>query len=328
MGVRLSHIEEETRGVNRHLLKQVGKGDCLAGTLAHTNGLAVAHKLHKLHKNNVKLVSVKAEGVHSTFKTRHMAVMIRAPHVYNSVEAAFCEFVVVVGNISGEVGGVAVLADKNVVFKLKRLNLLVGFALRLEHFGKNFGVFVPKRAVLFICQTLVGKYLYNFVNASVGIKTAFTEPHVIIYAIGVKVAFKPFYVGGKGIVDKRLTAFFGICVHIFVAVHIGKFLCANLDVLAVIAVLREFHRVLAEIELKIAGFEGFSEFCYLVTCVVHIKFPGDIISAPGKHLRKTVADGAASGVAHVHGAGGVGGNKFHHDLFAVTAVALAVVVPF
>ena len=105
MSVRLSHIEEEARGVNRHLLKQVGEGDCLAGTLAHTNGLAVAHKLHKLHKNHVELTAVKAEGVHSTFKTRHMAVMIRTPHVYNSVEAAFCEFVVVVGNISGKVGG-------------------------------------------------------------------------------------------------------------------------------------------------------------------------------------------------------------------------------
>ena len=144
----------------------------------------------------------------------------------------------------------------------------------------------------------------------------------------MKVAFKPFYVGGKGIVDKRLTAFFGICVHIFVAVHIGKFLCANFNILAVVAVLREFHRVLAEIELKIAGFEGFSEFCYLVTCVVHIKFPGYIVPAPGKRLRKTVADGAASGVAHVHGAGGVGGNKFHHDLLTLAAVAFAVTVAF
>ena len=131
MGVRLSHIEEETRGVNRHLLKQVGKGDCLAGTLAHTNGLAVAHKLHKLHKNNVKLVSVKAKGVHSTFKTRHMAVMIRAPHVDNTVKAALCEFIVMVGNIARKIGWVAVLTDEHVVFKLKRLNLLVGFALRL-----------------------------------------------------------------------------------------------------------------------------------------------------------------------------------------------------
>ena len=328
MSVRLSHIEEETRGVNRHLLKQVGEGDCLAGTLAHTNGLAVAHKLHKLHKNNVKLVSVKAKGVHSAFKARNMTMVVRAPDVDNTVKAALCEFIVMVGNIARKIGWVAVLTDEHVVFKLKRLNLLVGFALRLEHFGEHLGVFVPKRAVLFICQTLVGKYLYNFVNASVGIKTAFTEPHVIIYAIGVKVAFKPFYVGGKGIVDKRLTAFFGICVHIFVAVHIGKFLCANFNILAVIAVLGEFHRVLAEIKLKIARFKGFSEFGDLVACVVYIKFPGDIISAPGKHLRKTVADGAASGVAHMHRACWVCRNKFHHDLFSVTAVALAVVVPF
>ena len=45
LGVSLSLIKEETRGIYRHLVQQVAELDGLAGTLGHTNDFAVAHQI-------------------------------------------------------------------------------------------------------------------------------------------------------------------------------------------------------------------------------------------------------------------------------------------
>ncbi len=59
--------------------------------------------------------------------------------------------------------------------------------------------------------------------------------------------------------------------------------------------------------------------------IVHIELPGHARTAGGKDTGQRVAQHAAPGVAHVHGTGGIGGNKLHHDLLSLVGVAGAVV---
>ena len=99
------------------------------------------------------------------------------------------------------------------------------------------------------------------------------------------------------------------------------------DVIPVIAVLREGDRLLALIELQVTGLQGEAELGNLVAGVVDIELPGDLITGPVQHGGQAVADGAAPGVAHVHRAGGVGGDKFHVDLLAMAVIGAAVLVP-
>ena len=98
-----------------------------------------------------------------------------------------------------------------------------------------------------------------------------------------------------------------------------------LYVVAVIAVLRELHGVLAEDELGIARLDGGGELLDLVARVVDIELAPDLGPGAGEHLGQRVAEDAAAGVAHVHGAGGVGGDELHHYLLAAHGVGAAVV---
>ena len=81
-----------------------------------------------------------------------------------------------------------------------------------------------------------------------------------------------------------------------------------------VAVLGEVDGVLAQDELEVAGLDGAGELVDLVAGVVDVELPADIVRRRGsEHLGQGVAQDAAPGVAHVHGAGGVGGDELHHD---------------
>ncbi len=96
------------------------------------------------------------------------------------------------------------------------------------------------------------------------------------------------------------------------------------DVVALVAVLGEGHRVLAQEDLQVPGLQGGGEFLDLVAGVVDVELPPDLRSVGLQHSGQGIAQDAAPGVAHVHGAGGVGGDKLHHDLPARQGVGAAV----
>ena len=80
--------------------------------------------------------------------------------------------------------------------------------------------------------------------------------------------------------------------------------------------------------LAVPDVEGQSELFDLVAGVVDVELPGDVVARPLEDGRETVAEGAAPGIAHVDGAGGVGGDELHVHLFALSIVAAAVGVAF
>ena len=75
----------------------------------------------------------------------------------------------------------------------------------------------------------------------------------------------------------------------------------------------------------ISDIERKTEFVYLIARVVNIKFAADIIARKIHNGGKAVAERAASCVAHMHRARGIGGNKFDIDFFACTVIRAAVV---
>ena len=58
-----------------------------------------------------------------------MAVVVRAPHVDNLIEAPLLELVAMVGNVGGEIGVEAVGTAQHIVLQIQLVYLLSGLAL-------------------------------------------------------------------------------------------------------------------------------------------------------------------------------------------------------
>ena len=229
--------------------------DGFAGALAHTHHFPVADQPHQLDQNNVQLAAVQPDSVHGGFHTGHMAVVVGAPNVDAAVKAALGEFVAVVCDVCGKIGGVAVLTDQHLVF-----------------FRAKGGCAIPKRALLVVGQALVFQNLNGLLQLAVVVQLAFQEPLVVLDAVFGEVSFHLRNVARQCKLHQGLAAVFRRCIHIAVAEFLRKLRGALLDVVAVVAVLREFHGVLAFINLQIACFQGIAEFFDLVARVVYIEF--------------------------------------------------------
>ena len=99
------------------------------------------------------------------------------------------------------------------------------------------------------------------------------------------------------------------------------------DVVPMVALLREGVVLLPHRQLHAAGVDGHGEFVDLVAGVVDIKFFPGVPAVPLQHVGQGVPQYAATGVAHVHGAGGVGGDELHHHPLALSFAAGAVLRP-
>ena len=64
MGVRRTRVEEEACRIDRHLVQQIGQRQGLAGTLGHTDNLAVLHHADELHQDDLQTVgAVQTDGI-------------------------------------------------------------------------------------------------------------------------------------------------------------------------------------------------------------------------------------------------------------------------
>ena len=68
-------------------------------------------------------------------------------------------------------------------------------------------------------------------------------------------------------------------------------------------------------QLPVTGIERIAEFDNLVSGVINIKLPGDIIAGPIGYCCQDIADRAASGIAHMHRSSRIGGNKLQIEFF-------------
>ena len=150
------------------------------------------------------------------------------------------------------------------------------------------------------------------------------EPVVIVDLVPLQIGLHLRQVDGQPELGQRLLALrlrhIQQLISVFLIIGPGQVL----DVLTLVSVLREGHRVLPPDDLEIPGFNGVGELIDLVARVVHVKLPRHVGAARRQHAGQGVSQHAAPGIAHVHGARGVGGDEFHHDLLPLQVVGGAV----
>ena len=318
-------VEEIAAGVHGDLVQQVGQGDGLAGTLAHPYHLTVPQQLHQLHQHDVQpVLAVQAQGVHGTLQPGHMAVVIRAPDVDDLVEAPDGKLVPVIGDVGGEIGIEPVGPAQYVVLQAQLFDVRVGLAGLFQILRQDAAGVQPQGPVLFIGIAQVRQGLDGVGHIAAFVEAGLEEPLVIGDAVAGQV---PLHLGnvvvqaeaGQGVVAGLLVA-----VQILLALPVIEGLGQLPDVVAVIAVLGELHGVLALDDLQIPGLQALGKLLDLVAGVVDIELPPHVGAGLLQHRGQGVAQDAAPGVAHVHGAGGVGGDELHHDLLALQGVVAAV----
>ena len=334
-------VKQETRAVNGHHIQQIGQADGLAAALAHAHGLAVLHQVHQLHQHHIQLLAVQANGIHSALHAGHMAVMVSAPNVNGFVKAAHGQFVVVIGNVGGKIGGNAVAAHQHFVLGLFLAAVVGLFLIHGAVFGGILGAAIHHRTVLGLVAGAAGQQLvHHSLHSAAGVQGAFFKPCVVRNAVFAKVFFhvgnvdgqskvyKGLFQLGKGLalvqcIARKGTAGFhqrgGLGLVCFAIGH-GTLH----DIRALIAFLGQGIALLAQALLQIAHGQAFAEFLDLVAGIVQVELTGHLIARPVQHGGQTVTQGAAPGVAHVHGARGVGAHEFHIVFLAAAVVGAAV----
>ena len=322
-------VEEVAAGIHGNLVEQVGKRDRLAGTLGHAHDLTVAHELYQLHQHDVQTVgAVQPKRIHRTLQAGNVTVVIGAPDVDDLVKAAHGELIIMIGNVAGEIGVEAVGAAQHVVLELKLVNIGVLLAGLAQLFARDVRGAQPERAVLFIGPAQARQLVHHLGDEAGIVQGGFEKPLVKLDPVALEVGLHLGNIAGKTKFCQRVAAglLFGVeqSVAVLGAVGLGQLA----DIVAVIAVLGELHSVLAADELDIARLNALGELVDLVAKVVDVELTPHICAIPAEHLGERVAQDAAAGVAHVHGAGGVGGDELDHILPARKRVAAAVVPAF
>ena len=176
-------------------------------------------------------------------------------------------------------------------------------------------------------MTALRQLVHHLARLAIFMQHALPEPNIIINAVFFQICFERVNIDFQRVVDQRIPALLLRLVQIIAAMQGNEVLRMDADILAVVSVLRKFHRVLPLKLLNISRFQRLCKLLYLVTRVVNIKFTANIVACPVEHARQAVAQRAAPGVAHVHRPGGVRAYKLDHQLFALADVHAPVVFP-
>ena len=112
--------EGEAHGVASDLLEQLLHQHELAPALGHAHGLPVTQERHELDDQHLERVGRVPEGLHRGLHSRHVAVVVGPEQVDHAVGGA--EFhVVVVRDVHGEIGHLAVRAPQHAILVVARL---------------------------------------------------------------------------------------------------------------------------------------------------------------------------------------------------------------
>ena len=236
-----------------------------------------------------------------------------------------CQLVSVVSDVGCEVGVEAVAAAQNVVLQLQLVDLLLSLACSQQVLAEDLGSLEPQSAFLLIEEALLAQHVDSLFDIAL-VQLALEEPCVVNDAVALEVSLHLGDVAAEAELCQCVEALVLAGILQAVAVFCDVVTSQDLDVLAVVAVFGELESILAEDLLHEAGFDGVCELVDLVAGVVDIELTGHFGAAVSQHGSQSVTQNAAAGVAHVHGAGGVGRNELDHDLHGVLQSGAAVLV--
>ena len=238
-----------------------------------------------------------------------MTMMVRAPDIDDTVKPTLFKLVAVIRDIRCKISVESVSAAQNIVL-----------------IAAEVGRAQPKCAVLgFIGRALRGQHIDGFLHIAAVVQLTLAEPDVVVDLIPLEVALHAGDIGRQAVALDHGKALLRGLVQQAVAVLLDQIVRQRPDILALIPRGVEFDRILAAQLLNIAPLHRMGKLIYLIACVVDIKLTRNIVARPVEHLAQAVTEYAAACVAHMHRAGGVGGNELNHDLFRLLRLRAAVV---
>ena len=256
-----------------------------------------------------------------------MAVVVRTPDVDDLVEAPLLELVAVVGDVGGKIGVEPVGPAEHVVFQVQLGDVLLALPLLPGVLLQNPAGGQPQGPLLLVGVPGSGELVHRLRHISGAVQLGLKEPLVVLDLIPAQVGLHLGDVPLQTEFRQRSVALlFGNilqAVPVFVIVRLGQLP----DVVAVVAVLGERHRVLPQNNLEIPRLQGVCELFNLVPRIVDIELPPDLGPVGLQHGGQGVPQHAPPGVAHVHGPGRVGGDELHHDLLALQRLVAPVSLP-
>ena len=254
-----------------------------------------------------------------------MAVVVGTPNIDDLVKAPHGKLIAVIGDVGGKVGVESVGPAQDIVLQPQLFDGLVGLAGGLELPGEDLTGPEPQGAVLLIGAAAAGQLRHGVGHIAALMEAGLEEPLIIRNAVPGQVGFHLGDVVLQTEPGQRIVAGLFVRIQQLVAVGVGIELCQLPDVIAVVAVLRELHGIFPPEDLEIPGLQALGKFLDLVAGVVDIELPPHICARLFKHRGQSIPQHAAPGVAHVHGAGGIGGDELHHVLLALEHIVFAVV---
>ncbi len=252
--------------------------------------------------------------------------MVCAPYVDRRVKVSYGKFVAVIGNVRRKICRISVCTDKNIILKLELVYIFLRKSLLFKALCLNLDVLVPECAVLFIGQALFFHKLDCIGKFAVIVKNALVEPGIVFNSVLCEVVFHRLNIFRQSKINESLSTLGFVGIYILVAVNIGKLLCTNLDILAVVAVLGKLNRILALVDLLISYVERKRKLVDLIACIVDVELTADLIACAVKNCGKAVAESSASCVTHMHRARRIGGNKFNVYLLALAVIRTSVIL--
>ena len=96
--------EEEAAGIRADLVHELLQRHQVAGACGQPDRLSAASQRDELVEEQVEAVLADAQCGHHGLHERHVSLVVCAPDVYDAIEAARHQLVVVVCHVRGEVG--------------------------------------------------------------------------------------------------------------------------------------------------------------------------------------------------------------------------------
>ncbi len=281
------HERQEAGGVGAELVDEAREGDVVAGTLRHP----AADERHELAEADLEAVTGDAERLDAGIQARHLTVVVGPEDVDDPVEAPLEELVAVVGEVSRQVGRIAVRLDEHAVAG-------VAEAARAQPDGS---VLVEDVASLAKAGDGVGD-LAALLDGGLGEPFVELDAHRLERLLDV----------GEDPVGGETAGLHHLLGAVVALREIG-------DVLALVAAL-------ADHLATPPGEQALAELADLAAGVVHVVLAGDERPRPCHDAGEGVPVGAEPAVADVQRAGRVGRDELDLHPLAVAELRSAIAV--
>ena len=304
LAVERAHDEEIPRRVPADFFDEFAERDALAGPFGHLDQLTALVQRHHLQDQHFQPPGVVAQSSHGGFHAGDVAMVVGAPDVDDFFEAA-AEFVVVIGDVGGEVSGNAVVPDNDPVLVVAEI-----------------GAAQPERTVLVISVALFPQLRAGGGHRIIGEQRTLAEPDVEGHAEGFQVFLQRRQFFLQGDLFEDLAPLGGTDQQIATAGVVDDPLGGVDDIFAVVAVFRELHSLSQE--LQIAGFHRSRQIVDLVAGVVDVEFFLDVVAGGAHQVGQGTAEGRAAAVSDMQRAGRVGADELNLDLLPAAGLGVTV----